>query len=51
MYKAEGNNPLLPTWTAVDANSVKTARELWEHLADEGWKVEVSDSCSFDHFL
>ena len=40
--KAEGVNTLLPIWTAVDINSVKTARELWEDLATEGWKLEVS---------
>ena len=32
---------ILPTWTAVDADNVKTCRELWEHLKIEGWNVDV----------
>lgn len=38
----DGDGAILPTWTAVDANNVKTSRELWEHMRNEGWRVEVS---------
>ncbi|VDC06830.1 unnamed protein product [Peniophora sp. CBMAI 1063] len=36
----DGDGAILPTWTAVDGNNVRTSRELWEHLATEGWHVE-----------
>ncbi|EIM91392.1 uncharacterized protein STEHIDRAFT_153038 [Stereum hirsutum FP-91666 SS1] len=36
----DGDGAILPTWTAVDANNVKTSRELWEHMRNEGWRVE-----------
>ncbi|KAI0317069.1 inositol hexakisphosphate-domain-containing protein [Amylostereum chailletii] len=36
----DGDGAILPTWTAVDVKNVKTSRELWEHLSDEGWHVE-----------
>jgi len=38
----DGNGAILPTWTAVDNNNVRTSRELWEHMRSEGWHVEVS---------
>jgi hypothetical protein len=31
---------ILPTWTAVDASNVKTSRELWENMKNEGWNVD-----------
>jgi hypothetical protein len=31
---------ILPTWTAVDASNVKTSRELWENMKQEGWNVD-----------
>ncbi|PAV16188.1 metal ion binding oxidoreductase [Pyrrhoderma noxium] len=31
---------IMPTWTAVDANNVKTSRELWESMKKDGWRVE-----------
>ncbi|CAE6502206.1 unnamed protein product [Rhizoctonia solani] len=31
---------LVPTWTSVDADSVKTPREVWEEAREEGWNVE-----------
>ncbi|EJD06892.1 uncharacterized protein FOMMEDRAFT_75682 [Fomitiporia mediterranea MF3/22] len=31
---------IVPTWTAVDTNNVKTSRELWESMKNEGWRVE-----------
>ncbi|KAJ1307486.1 hypothetical protein OPQ81_001585 [Rhizoctonia solani] len=34
------NESLIPTWTSVDANSVKTSREVWEEAREEGWNVE-----------
>lgn len=37
----DGDGAILPTWTAVDAKNVKTSRELWEHLKNDGWRVEV----------
>ncbi|KAF8754252.1 Inositol hexakisphosphate [Rhizoctonia solani] len=38
----EGDNEsLIPTWTSVDVNSVKTPREVWEEAKEEGWNVEV----------
>ncbi|TFY82418.1 hypothetical protein EWM64_g1600 [Hericium alpestre] len=36
----DGDGAILPTWTAVDTNNVKTSRELWEHMRNEGWHVE-----------
>ncbi|QRW17895.1 paladin [Rhizoctonia solani] len=37
----EGDNEsLMPTWTSVDVNSVKTPREVWEEAKEEGWNVE-----------
>lgn len=42
----DGDGAILPTWTAVDANNVKTSRELWEHVRNEGWRVEVSVALS-----
>lgn len=38
----DGNGAILPTWTAVDNNNVRTSRELWEYMRSEGWHVEVS---------
>lgn len=38
-FQADG--AIIPTWTAVDANNVKTARELWESMKRDGWRVEV----------
>jgi len=38
----DGDGAILPTWTAVDSNNVRTSRELWEYMRNEGWHVEVS---------
>lgn len=38
----DGNGAILPTWTAVDEYNVKTSRDLWESMRDQGWHVEVS---------
>lgn len=38
----DGDGAILPTWTAVDCNNVRTSRELWEYMRSEGWHVEVS---------
>ncbi|ELU40403.1 hypothetical protein AG1IA_05558 [Rhizoctonia solani AG-1 IA] len=37
------NESLIPTWTSVDVNSVKTPREVWEEAKEEGWNVERFD--------
>lgn len=37
-----GEGAILPTWTAVDTNNVKTSKELWGQLKTEGWNVDVS---------
>ncbi|CAE6436067.1 unnamed protein product [Rhizoctonia solani] len=31
---------LIPTWTSVDADSVKTPLEVWQEAKEEGWNVE-----------
>ncbi|KAH8117959.1 inositol hexakisphosphate-domain-containing protein [Phellopilus nigrolimitatus] len=31
---------ILPTWTAVDGNNVKTSRELWDSLKKAGWRTD-----------
>lgn len=36
-----GEGAVLPTWTAVDIGNVKTSRELWTSLRNEGWNVDV----------
>ncbi|KAI0264344.1 inositol hexakisphosphate-domain-containing protein [Gloeopeniophorella convolvens] len=36
----DGDGAILPTWTAVDSNNVRTSRELWEYMRNEGWHVE-----------
>jgi hypothetical protein len=38
---SNGEGAILPTWTAVDSNNVKTSRDLWEHMKNEGWNVDV----------
>ncbi|KAK7031228.1 hypothetical protein VNI00_013644 [Paramarasmius palmivorus] len=35
-----GEGAILPTWTAVDTNNVKTSRELWTYMKNEGWNVD-----------
>ncbi|GLB40222.1 putative inositol hexakisphosphate [Lyophyllum shimeji] len=35
-----GEGAILPTWTYVDSNNVKTSRELWEYMKDQGWNVD-----------
>ncbi|RXW17535.1 hypothetical protein EST38_g8313, partial [Candolleomyces aberdarensis] len=37
---SNGEGAILPTWTAVDVNNVKTSRDLWEHMKNEGWNVD-----------
>ncbi|KAF8492621.1 inositol hexakisphosphate-domain-containing protein [Russula emetica] len=36
----DGDGAILPTWTAVDSNNVRTSRELWEYTRSQGWNVE-----------
>jgi hypothetical protein len=38
---ADGQAAILPTWTAVDGNNVKTSRDIWEGMKAQGWNVEV----------
>ncbi|KAF9453485.1 hypothetical protein P691DRAFT_780955 [Macrolepiota fuliginosa MF-IS2] len=35
-----GEGAILPTWTSVDTNNVKTSRELWEFMKKDGWNVD-----------
>ncbi|KIK55186.1 hypothetical protein GYMLUDRAFT_48165 [Collybiopsis luxurians FD-317 M1] len=35
-----GEGAILPTWTAVDTNNVKTSRELWTSMKKDGWNVD-----------
>ncbi|KAH6913140.1 inositol hexakisphosphate-domain-containing protein [Coprinopsis sp. MPI-PUGE-AT-0042] len=35
-----GEGAILPTWTAVDQNNVKTSQELYAQMKDEGWNVD-----------
>lgn len=35
-----GQGAILPTWTSVDSNNVKTCRELWEYMKQDGWNVD-----------
>ncbi|KAM6504289.1 Inositol hexakisphosphate domain containing protein [Amanita muscaria] len=36
----DGEGPILPTWTNVDSTNVKTPREVWEFMKQEGWNVD-----------
>ena len=36
-----GDGTILPTWTAVDSDNVKTPRQLFEAMRESGWNVEV----------
>ena len=40
-----GEGAVLPTWTAVDTNNVRTQRELMENMRKDGWNVEVCLCC------
>ncbi|KXN91655.1 Paladin [Leucoagaricus sp. SymC.cos] len=35
-----GEGAILPTWTSVDTNNVKTCRELYEQMKKDGWNVD-----------
>ncbi|KAI0707157.1 inositol hexakisphosphate-domain-containing protein [Earliella scabrosa] len=35
-----GEGAILPTWTAVDMNNVRTQRELMENMRNDGWNVD-----------
>ncbi|KAF8150729.1 inositol hexakisphosphate-domain-containing protein [Crassisporium funariophilum] len=35
-----GEGAILPTWTSVDSGNVKTSRELWGFMKNEGWNVD-----------
>lgn len=37
----DSDGTILPTWTAIDSNNVKTPRELFESMRKSGWNVEV----------
>lgn len=36
-----GEGAILPTWTSVDVTNVKTSRELWSQMKEDGWNVDV----------
>ena len=36
-----GDGAILPTWTAVGSDNVRTPRVLFETMRKEGWSVEV----------
>ncbi|KAF7374402.1 hypothetical protein MSAN_00324300 [Mycena sanguinolenta] len=36
-----GEGAILPTWTSVDNLNVRTSRELWGQMKEEGWNVDV----------
>ncbi|KAJ7592850.1 inositol hexakisphosphate-domain-containing protein [Mycena floridula] len=40
MAAETGEGAILPTWTAVDNSNVKTSKELWGSLKDDGWNVD-----------
>ncbi|KAK0469504.1 inositol hexakisphosphate-domain-containing protein [Desarmillaria tabescens] len=40
MATDSGEGAILPTWTAVDTNNVKTSRELWNFMKESGWNVD-----------
>ena len=42
-----GDGAIVPTWTAVDTANVKTSRELWEHMKNLGWNVDVRQVGTF----
>ncbi|KAJ6512734.1 inositol hexakisphosphate-domain-containing protein [Mycena sanguinolenta] len=35
-----GEGAILPTWTSVDNLNVRTSRELWGQMKEEGWNVD-----------
>ncbi|KAJ6545040.1 inositol hexakisphosphate-domain-containing protein [Mycena vulgaris] len=35
-----GEGAILPTWTSVDTSNVKTSRELWGQMKEQGWNVD-----------
>ena len=37
----KGDGTILPTWTPVGPDNVKTPRELFETMRKGGWSVEV----------
>ncbi|KDR78950.1 hypothetical protein GALMADRAFT_244621 [Galerina marginata CBS 339.88] len=37
-----GEGAILPTWTAVDTGNVKTSRELWGFMKENGWNLDRS---------
>ncbi|KAF9260086.1 hypothetical protein L218DRAFT_1079604 [Marasmius fiardii PR-910] len=40
MASDSGEGAILPTWTAVDNNNVRTQRELWTQMKKDGWNVD-----------
>ena len=46
-----GDGKILPTWTAVDSNNVKTPRELFETMRKSGWSVEVVHTTHFVTYI
>ncbi|KAJ7472784.1 inositol hexakisphosphate-domain-containing protein [Mycena latifolia] len=40
MSADSGEGAILPTWTSVDSSNVKTSRELWGQMKEQGWNVD-----------
>ncbi|KAF7336949.1 hypothetical protein MVEN_02131300 [Mycena venus] len=39
-----GEGAILPTWTSVDNSNVRTSRELWGQMKEDGWNVDTLHS-------
>lgn len=46
-----GDGAILPTWTAVGSDNVKTPRELFESMRKSGWSVEVIIMTHFSAYI
>ncbi|KAJ7193929.1 inositol hexakisphosphate-domain-containing protein [Mycena pura] len=40
MASDSGEGAILPTWTSVDDTNVRTSRELWSQMKEDGWNVD-----------
>lgn len=47
----DGDGTILPTWTSVDSNNVKTPRKLFESMRKSGWNVEVAVVTHFKTYM
>ncbi|KAK0205042.1 inositol hexakisphosphate-domain-containing protein [Desarmillaria ectypa] len=51
MATDSGEGAILPTWTAVDTNNVKTSRELWSFMKESGWNVDDNYLDAYLHVI